>query len=114
MRCTGAPRPLCRTCPRRSRRRRAGTGVKVTALCPSYTDTPLLRGEDFPRRLWWYRISGLSDPAFIARKGVAALRKGKTVLIPGARNKIIHTLVLRLTPRRLMDAISYFVLRGSS
>ncbi len=91
-----------------------GTGVKVTALCPSYTDTPLLRGEDFPRRLWWYRISGLSDPAFIARKGVAALRKGKTVLIPGARNKIIHTLVLRLTPRRLMDAISYFVLRGSS
>lgn len=91
-----------------------GTGVKVTALCPSYTDTPLLRVEGFPRRLWWYRISGLSDPAVVARKGVAALRKGKTVLIPGARNKIIHTLVLRLTPRRLMDAISYFVLRGTS
>jgi uncharacterized protein len=91
-----------------------GTGVKVTALCPSYTDTPLLKVEGFPPELWWYRISGLSDPAYIARKGVEALRRGKAVFIPGLRNRIIHTLVLRLTPRRLLDAISYFVLRGTS
>jgi uncharacterized protein len=91
-----------------------GTGVKVTALCPSYTDTPLLRVEGFPSELWWYRISGLSDPALVARKGVAALRRGKTVLIPGIRNKIIHTLVLRITPRWLMRAISNIVLGGTS
>ena len=91
-----------------------GTGVKIIALCPSYTDTPLLRVEGFPRELWWYRISGLSDPAFIARKGIAALRRGKAVLIPGLRNKIIHSLVLRFTPRWLLRAISYFVLGGAS
>ena len=90
-----------------------GTGVKITTLCPSYTDTPLLRVNGFPQKIWWYRISGLSDPAVIARKGVKALVKGKMVYIPGLINKFVHLVVNRITPRFVLDAISNFALRSA-
>ncbi len=88
-----------------------GTGVRVTAFCPSYTNTPLLQGNGFPRKVWWYRISGLSDPADIARKGMEALVKGKVVAVPGIMSKFVHLFLNRFMPRKIVDAISFFVLR---
>lgn len=94
-----------------------GTGVRVLTFNPSYTDTPLLQGGGFPARIWWYNISGLSDPEVMARKAVGAFKKGKPVYIPGARNWFIHTILVRLTPRRLTNLLGYWVLgeerRGS-
>ncbi len=90
-----------------------GTGVLVTAFCPSYTRTPLLQVKDFPEKVWWYRISGLSDPAEVARRGVAALVKGKTVAVPGLMSKFVHLVLNRFLPRSIVAVISNFVLRGA-
>lgn len=87
-----------------------GTGVSVCTLNPSYTDTPLLKG-DFPAHLRWFHISGLSSPEDIARKGLQAIMKGKTVYIPGIRNWFIHDVLLRFVPRRLAAQISSLVLK---
>jgi short-subunit dehydrogenase len=88
-----------------------GTGVTVCTLCPSYTDTPLLKGEGFPKRLLWYSVSGLADPETIARKGVRAFKRGKPVYIPGLRNWFIHAVLQRFVPRRLAGALSRRVLK---
>lgn len=90
-----------------------GTGVLITAYCPSYTNTPLLRVKGFPKKVWWYKISGLGDPAVVARKGLKALVKGKTVAVPGFMSKFVHLFVNRFMPRRIVDAISYYVLRSA-
>ncbi|MBN2158404.1 MAG: SDR family NAD(P)-dependent oxidoreductase [Spirochaetes bacterium] len=88
-----------------------GTGVRITALCPSYTDTPLLKKGGFPEKVRWIRISGLADPAVIARKGVRALVKGRPVYVPGLVNKFVHLVLNRITPRVIVDAISNFALK---
>jgi uncharacterized protein len=88
-----------------------GTGVIVCTLNPSYTDTPMLKGADFPKTLFWYRFCGLSDPDAIAGQGIDALIKGKPVYIPGLFNRLIHVFLPRLLPRRLAGYISWVVLR---
>jgi short-subunit dehydrogenase len=88
-----------------------GTGVKVLTFNPSYTDTPLLKGGGFPRRIWWYKISGLSDPTVMARKAMKAFKADRAVYIPGLRNWFVHSILVRLTPRRLSEILSRWVLR---
>ncbi len=83
----------------------------VCTLCPSYTDTPLLKGQGFPDRLRWYSISGLSSPEAIARKGLRAFVRGRAVYITRQRNWFVHAVLQRLMPRRLAGALSYLVLR---
>ena len=89
-----------------------GSGVKVFTLNPSYTSTPILKGGGFPDRVWWYNISGLSDPAVIARKGIKAFKGEKEVYIPGRINWFAHTVLIRFVPRRLTNLISYWGLRA--
>lgn len=88
------------------------SGVKVCTLNPSYTNTPLIKGGDFPERLWWYAVSGLADPAVIARKGVEALKKGKSLYIPGFKNKIIHIFLPRISSRKIINFFSYHALKS--
>jgi short-subunit dehydrogenase len=88
------------------------SGIKICTLNPSYTDTPMLRGKGFPKKLWWFVISGLSSPEDIARKGVNAFKRGKLICIPGWQNWFAHTVLTRVMPRRLMGYISYWVLKG--
>jgi short-subunit dehydrogenase len=88
------------------------SGVTICTLNPSYTDTPMLRQEGFPKKLWWFLISGVSSPEEIARKGLKAFKRGKTIYIPGFQNWFAHAVLTRITPRRLMSFISYWVLKG--
>lgn len=87
-----------------------GTGVKVLTFNPSYTRTPLLNRGGFPPRVWWYRISGLSDPGDMARQAVKAFKKEKTLYIPGIRNWLVHSVLIRVTPRSLLNTLSIWVL----
>jgi uncharacterized protein len=87
------------------------SGVRVCTLNPSYTDTPLIKSGDFPDRLWWYAVSGLADPAVIAKKGVRALKKGNSLCIPGFKNWVIHILLQRISSRKLINFISYYALK---
>lgn len=87
-----------------------GTGVRVATFNPSYTNTPLLKGEGFPKQLWWYAFSGLSSPGEVAEKGFQAFKAGKTLYIPGWHNWLVHAVLQRLVPRRLAVMISALVL----
>ncbi len=87
-----------------------GTGVSIMTLNPPYTDTPLLKGRDFPRKLWWYAVSGLSTPEIVARRAVRAFRRGRVVYLTDARSFILHMVVQRVLPRRLVAWMSYYVL----
>ena len=89
-----------------------GTGVKIFTLNPSYTDTPILKSGGFPEKVWWYKISGFSDPAVIARKAIKAFKEEKAVYIPGMINWFVHSILIRFVPRRLTNAISYWGLRA--
>ena len=89
----------------------AGTGIMVCTLNPSYTDTPMLKGNDFPRHLRWFKISGLSDPDTIARKGIKAFKKGKLIYIPGLSNWFVHSVLIKFTPRIFADFLSRFSMR---
>ncbi len=88
-----------------------GTGVSVFTFNPSYTKTPLLSRGGFPERVWWYRISGLSDPADMARKAMKAFKQEKPLYIPGIRNWLVHSVLVRVMPRSLLNTLSGWVLR---
>ncbi len=87
-----------------------GSGVKVMTLNPSYTDTPMLHTGGFPKKIWWYSISGLGSPEAVAQKAVSALKRGRLTCIPGFHNRLIHTVLPRILPRAALQWISYRVL----
>jgi hypothetical protein len=79
-----------------------GTGVRVTALCPGPTRTPFIQRAGLQRsRLFG---AGLMDPAVVAKAGYAGFQSGKTVIVPGYRNRLMAASV-RFLPRRLLTAV---------
>jgi uncharacterized protein len=65
--------------------RAANTGVTVTAVCPSYTDTKMLNNHEQGRVMQipkWMMLS----PEFVAKKGIEACLAGKPTCIPGLSN----------------------------
>ena len=90
-----------------------GTGVSVCTLNPSYTDTDILRAEGFPKKLRWFSISGLKTPEWVAKKAIKAFEKGKFIYVPSAWAKFIHLFFVRISPRRLVDAVSQNFLQSS-
>jgi uncharacterized protein len=79
-----------------------GSGVTVTALCPGPTRTGFQkRGALEDSRLVQGRIS---DARSVALAGYRGLMAGKTIVIPGLRNKVVPWLV-RVTPRRVMTRV---------
>lgn len=88
-----------------------GTGVTVCTLNPPYIETGLIHSGGFPEVLRFYAISGKKTPRWVAQKAIKAFEKGKMLYIPGFANKIIHNLMLRLSPRAMVDAVSRFMLQ---
>lgn len=88
------------------------TGVKVFTLNPGYTDTPLLQGDGFPKKLRFYRFAGKSDPATIAEKGVRAFMRGRRVYIPEPHLWFLFMVSGRFTPKRITNALSEMMLKG--
>jgi short-subunit dehydrogenase len=83
-----------------------GTGVSVTALCPGPVDTGFGETAGFsqedaeaalPRFMW-------ESAAAVARVGLDALDKGRTVAIPGPANRVAAMLA-HLTPKSLLVPI---------
>ena len=80
-----------------------GRGVTVTALCPGPVETGFAEaagiGDEqaaaaLPKLMW------VSSPD-VAAQAVAAMDKGRAVVIPGAPNRVVAGLA-HLTPRRLL------------
>ncbi len=73
-----------------------GTGVTVTALCPGMTRSGFQARAGLERsRL--LKV-GMMEAATVARAGYRGLMRGKPVVIPGLKNKLL-TFLVRLTPR---------------
>jgi hypothetical protein len=80
-----------------------GTGVTVTCLCPGPTQTGFqARAAMEGSKL--VRDKKLMTAAAVARIGYDAMKKGKTLAIPGFLNKLM-ALSVRLTPRKMVTKI---------
>jgi len=81
----------------------AGTGGTVSILCPGPTRT----GFGGRARMEGARLfrAGVMDAAAVAEAGYRGLMKGKTVIVPGLRNKLM-ALAACLGPRRLVVAVA--------
>ena len=79
-----------------------GTGVTVTALCPGPTRTNFQSRAGVGDTL--LVRSGVADAASVAQAGYRGLMAGKSVVIPGFRNRLLAFSV-RLTPRAMVTQI---------
>lgn len=81
-----------------------GTGVTVTTLCPGPTETEFAAVADMEgSRL--FRMGGVMTATDVARAGYEGMRDGKSVVIPGARNRI-GAFATRLIPRRAAATVA--------
>jgi uncharacterized protein len=80
-----------------------GTGVRVSCLAPGATDTQFAAQADMTGTLA-FRL-GVMTPGPVARAGHDGLRRGKTLVIPGLRNRAM-ALSVRLAPRALVTRIA--------
>src|SRR5690349_24537187 len=87
-----------------------GTGVTVTALCPGPTESGFQKRANVEdtRLMSGNKIMGA---ARVARAGYRGLMAGKTIVIPGLRNKILAEAV-RFSPRKMVTQISRNVLES--
>ena len=87
-------------------------GVAVTALCPGPTRTGFVDalGADVGHTAIYRR---LADPEPVIEAGLRALDKGRAVVIPGARNKMIAASA-RFVPREWLALVSARLLRPVS
>jgi short-subunit dehydrogenase len=77
----------------------AGSGVSVTALCPGPTRSGFQsRAKMEDSKLFSGKIM---DAGTVARIGYQGLMQGKTVVVPGLRNRLLVQ-VVRITPRKLV------------
>jgi len=70
----------------------ANTGVTVTVVCPSYTDTKMLANPQQGDSISIPKVL-IQSPEFVAKKGVDACLAGKHTCIPGLSNRIGMALV---------------------
>ncbi len=89
-----------------------GTGVSVCTLNPPYTDTLLLMADGIPKKIRAYWITGLATPEWIAKKAIKAFEKGKFIYVPGLYAKFTHLVLVKFSPRRLVDFFFYHLLKG--
>jgi uncharacterized protein len=80
-----------------------GSGVRVSCLAPGPTDTGFAAQAGMGSTLLFRW--GVMDAARVARAGHDGLRRGKTLVIPGVRNRVIAFSV-RLSPRALVTKIA--------
>lgn len=89
----------------------ASGGITVTTLCPGPTESEFkVRAGSERSRLF---EAFLMDAETVARAGYDGMMKGKAVVIPGLRNKLIPV-AARLTPRPLIAMLSHRAARPTA
>ena len=79
------------------------SGVTVTALCPGPTETGFAAVADMAStRL--FNIAKPMSSAEVARAGYEAMKRGRRVVVPGIKNKLL-TQSIRVSPRRMVTTI---------
>ena len=83
-----------------------GSGVRVSCLAPGATDTGFAAQAGAAGSRLFRR--GVMDAGRVARAGHDGLRRGKTLVIPGLRNRAL-AFGVRLSPRVLATKISGYM-----
>jgi uncharacterized protein len=83
-----------------------GSGVRVSCLAPGPTDTGFAAQAGAAGSRLFRR--GVMDAGRVARAGHDGLRRGKTLVIPGVRNRAL-AFGVRLSPRLLVTKISGYM-----
>ena len=83
-----------------------GSGVRVSCLAPGPTDTGFAAQAGAAGSRLFRR--GVMDAGRVARAGHDGLRRGKTLVIPGLRNRAL-AVGARLSPRILVTKISGYM-----
>jgi short-subunit dehydrogenase len=87
-----------------------GTGVSVTCLCPGPTTTEFAAHAKVEKtRLFQLGAMTSRD---VAHAGLEGMLHGKTLVIPGVKNKMLAQSV-RFSPRKLVTAISRKILEST-
>jgi short-subunit dehydrogenase len=79
------------------------SGVTVTALCPGPTETGFAAAANVGAT----RLFSMATPASsqaVAAAGYEAMKRGRRVVIPGIRNKLLAQSI-RISPRRMVTTI---------
>ncbi len=79
-------------------------GVVVSALCPGVTDTEFFEAAGYRHLGPFMKNRMAAEP--VARAGLKALRKKKPRVVPGAFNKTLMFVGVRLAPRRLLQFVA--------
>jgi short-subunit dehydrogenase len=81
-----------------------GTGVTATVSCPGPVATEFgeVAGSD---KSALFKIGGVADAASVARHGYRAMLAGRTLAIPGVRNKLAIP-AMRVSPRALARRVT--------
>ena len=82
----------------------AGTGIKVTALCPGPTGTNFGKVANFNNNSRLVRVAKMTAKE-VAKQGHRDFRCGRVVAVSGWRNRLL-VLLIRLTPRLLVRKIT--------
>jgi short-subunit dehydrogenase len=91
-----------------------GTGVTVCTLNPPYIDTGLLERDGFPPDLLYYSFNGKKSPGWLAKKAFKGFEKRKFLYLPGPWSAFIHLFLIKLSPRRLVDFFSRYLLQSKN
>lgn len=85
------------------------TGVRITTLCPGFTDTDMIDSVGGARDLAARMPAGaVLEPGRVAREGYKACMEGVPVHIPGISNQLAVRLI-GLQPRWLVRALGGFI-----
>lgn len=69
-----------------------GRGIKVTVTCPNPMLTSFFSQEEKEALLNSYKRLGIEDPARVVKKSLAAVRRGKSVVVTSFAGKLIRIL----------------------
>ena len=86
-----------------------GTGVTVTALCPTTTRTSFEERSGASRSILYRRLP-VASPEAVARAGYRGMKRGARVVLPGISTKIL-AFAGELPPRRIALEVNRLLLR---
>jgi short-subunit dehydrogenase len=84
-----------------------GSGVTVTCLCPGATQTGFQERADMGDVPLFRAM--VADPGRVAKAGYRAMQRGKSLVIPGTKNKLL-AFSTKVSPRSVVTKISRAVL----